>query len=105
MQLTKIIIAAAIAASLTFVGCQKQEADISLLQATKAAATATTPEEAATRAASVFEEERAEVREDQRWILAAKCRSTVAEVLNTKFGVQRGTAVSLILATDACPLA
>lgn len=104
MQLTKIIIAAAVAASLTLVGCQKQE-DAQLSAATAAAAVAATPEEAAVAAASVFEEDRRAVREDQRWVLAAKCRSTVATVLNAKFGIQRGTPVSLVLATDACPLA
>lgn len=104
MKLNKIIIAAAIAVSLTFVGCQKQE-DAQLSAATAAAAVAATPEEAALAAASVFEADRSTVREDQRWILAAKCRSTVAAVLNTKFGIEHGTPVSLILATDACPLA
>ena len=105
MQLTKIATAAAIAVSLTFVGCQKQGADVRLHEATAAAATAATPEEAADAAASVFVGDRAEVREDQQWVLAAKCRSTVATVLNAKFGIQRGTPVSLVLATDACPLA
>ncbi len=105
MKLNKIIIAAAIAVSLTFVGCQKQEADVHLQQATAAAAVAATPEEAALAAAYVFEADRSTVREDQRWILAAKCRSTVAAVLNTKFGIEHGTPVSLVLSTDACPLA
>ncbi len=105
MKLNKIAAAAAIAASLVFVGCQKQEADVRLLQATEAATAATTPEAVAVAAASVFEGDRAAVREDQRWIIATKCRSTVATVLAAKFGIERGTPVSLILATDACPLA